>query len=74
MIKLFNTIPVKLKCINTGSYYLTKDKVYEGEEYVDSNLFQYTIYNDRGVKHHVEKGLFININEWREERLKNLNL
>ena len=65
---------MKLKCINTGDYYLTLNKIYEAEICLDTKTFDYYITNDIGIRHGLEKSLFINISEMREEKLKELGI
>jgi hypothetical protein len=63
-----------VKCIDSGSYYLTVGKNYFVEKY-DNNVFDYWIINDIGHKHGVEKELFIlNVKEMRNEKLKKLGI
>lgn len=73
---------MKLKCINTGGYHLTLNKIYETEICLDTKTFEqplpassdYYITNDIGIRHGLEKSLFINISEMREEKLKELGI
>jgi hypothetical protein len=73
---------MKLMCINKGSYHLTKGKIYPGEVCLDApseyfpgkQVFDYYIVNDRGIRHGVEKELFIDIVKIREDKLKRLGI
>ena len=64
---------MKLKCINACEYHLTLNKIYEAEICLDTKTFDYYITNDIGIRHGLEKSLFINISEMREEKLKARN-
>jgi hypothetical protein len=68
-----------LKCINTGGYHLTLNKVYNAELYNMFNfegkkVFDYYIINDIGIRHGVKSSLFMNISEHRYEILKQLGI
>ena len=71
-----------LKCINTGGYHLTLNKVYNVELCTDcpsefnkgKNVFDYYIINDIGTRNAIESSLFINLSEHREEKLKLLGI
>jgi len=71
-----------LMCIDKGSYFLTKGKIYSGEICNDTpsefspnkQIFEYYITNDIGVLHGVEEGLFINIAKIRQDKLKELGI
>jgi len=73
---------MRLMCIDKGSYYLTKGKIYSGEICTDTpsefrpgeQVFDYYIVNDRGVRHGVEKVLFVDISKIREDKLKELGI
>jgi len=63
-----------VKCIDSGSYYLTVGKNYYAKKY-DCVVFDYLIVNDIGIEHAVEKELFIiNVQEMRNEKLKKLGI
>jgi hypothetical protein len=71
-----------LMCIDKGSYHLTKGKIYSAEICKDSlsefkpgkQVFDYYIINDKGVRHGVEKELFIDIVKIRQDKLKELGI
>ncbi len=71
-----------VKCINTGGYHLTLGKNYQVEVCSDvpskinagKQVFDYYVVNDLGVRHGVEKRLFISISDLREYRLKRLGI
>jgi hypothetical protein len=71
-----------LMCIDKGSYHLTKGKIYSGEICKDApsdfnpgkQVFGYYIINDKGVRHGVEKELFIDIVKIRQDKLKELGI
>jgi hypothetical protein len=73
---------MKLMCINRGGYHLTKGKIYLGEVCLDApseyfpgkQVFDYYIVNDRGIRHGVEKELFVDIVKIREDKLNRLGL
>lgn len=73
---------MRLMCINRGSYHLTKGKIYSGEICLDTpsgyfpgkQVFDYYIVNDRGIRHGVEKELFVDIVKIRKEKLKKLGI
>lgn len=71
-----------LMCIDEGSYHLTKCKIYSAEICKDcpselrsgKQVFDYYIYNDKGFRHGVEKELFIDIVEVRQDKLEELEI
>jgi len=73
---------MRLMCIDKGSYHLTKGKIYSAEICKDSpsefkpgkQVFDYYIINDKGVRHGVEKELFIDIVKIRQDKLKELGI
>ncbi len=73
---------MKLMCIDKGSYHLTKGKIYFADICTDcpsefnpgKQVFDYYITNDKGVRHGVEKGLFIDIVKIRRDKLKELGI
>ena len=73
---------MRLMCIDKGSYYLTKGKIYSGDICNDcpsefnpgKQVFEYYVINDKGVRHGVEKGLFIDIVKIRQDKLKELGI
>ena len=73
---------MRLMCINYGGYHLTEGKIYSAEIcqdapsdfFPDKQVFDYYIVNDRGVRHGVEKGLFVDISKIREDKLKELGI
>lgn len=73
---------MRLMCIDKGSYHLTKGKIYSGEICNDTpsvfnpgkQVFDYYITNDKGVRHGVEKELFIDIVKIRQDKLKELGI
>jgi hypothetical protein len=73
---------IYLKCLNSGSYHLTPGRIYEAkicddcpsEFQKDKMVFDYYIINDKGVKHGVEKSLFINITDLRNDKLNELGI
>lgn len=71
---------MRIVCINSGSYHLTKGRIYDVIEEVDvySNdgvlLFNYSIKNDIGVTHCAEKELFIPLSEVRDKKLTQIGI
>jgi len=66
---------MRLMCIDKGSYHLTKSKIYTPSEFNPSKqVFDYYIINDKGVRHGVEKELFIDIVKIRQDKLKELGI
>lgn len=71
-----------LMCIREGGYHLTKGKIYNAEICDDSpsyfnpgkQVFDYYIVNDKGVKHGVNKEIFIDIVKAREDKLNELGI
>jgi hypothetical protein len=69
-------------CIDRGSYHLTKGNIYSAEICIDcpsefnpfKQVFDYYIINDKGVRHGVEKELFIDIVKIRQDKLKELGI
>lgn len=62
-----------VRCIDKGSYHLTVGKTYTVRKY-DNRVFDYYIINDRGHEHGVEKELFIDVQEERIRKLKELGI
>ena len=69
---------MKLKCLDSGGYWITPGKIYDAETYYPliktDNLFDWVITNDFGVRHAVEGHLFIPIDQWREEQVEKLGI
>jgi hypothetical protein len=73
---------MRLMCIDKGPYHLTKGKIYSAEICTDcpseffpgEQVFDYYIVNDRGYRHGVEKGLFVDIVKIREMKLNDLGI
>lgn len=71
-----------VKCINTGGYHLTFGKNYRVEVCSDvpsefnhgNGVFDYYIVNDLGVRHGIEKRLFVDIRDIREYKLRRLGI
>jgi len=71
-----------LMCINNGGYHITKGKIYNAEICDDSpsdffpgtQVFDYYIVNDIGVRHGINKELFIDIVKARENKLNELGI
>ena len=71
-----------LKCVYSGSYHLTVGKHYFAEVCTDalSDLFQgkqvfdWYIINDKGVRHGVEKELFVEVDKLRDLKLRTLGI
>lgn len=66
---------LSLKCINSGGYWLTPGKIYQGylDSYFDSNkretIYYYKLVNDKGFEFFSELENFIEIQTWREEQI-----
>lgn len=75
---------MKVICIDSGSYHLTVNKIYEVENYYlwislngttqNSNGLDYYITNDIGYRHTVESTLFTTVPIIREQKLKQLGI
>ena len=73
---------MRLMCIDVGGYHLTKGKIYSGEICLDvpsewhpgEQVFDYYIVNDIGIRHGIEKELFIDIVKIRDNKLKRLGI
>ena len=73
---------MKLMCINTGGYHLTEGKIYSAQICKDApsdffrgkQVFDYYITNDIGIRHGIEKELFIDISKIREDKLNELGI
>jgi len=73
---------MKLMCIRRGGYHLTKGKIYNAEICDDSpsdffpgkQVFDYYIVNDKGVRHGVNKEIFIDIVKVRQDKLNELGI
>jgi len=71
---------MKVICIDSGSYHLTVNKIYEVENYYlngttqNSNGLDYYITNDIGYRHTVESTLFTAVPIIREQKLQQLGL
>jgi hypothetical protein len=71
-----------LMCIGEGRYHLTKGKIYNAEFCLDcpsevnpgKQVFDYYIVNDKGVRHGINKELFIDIVKVREDKLNELGI
>ena len=71
-----------LRCISKGSYYLTEGKYYfaevcddaPSEFFQDKQVFDWYIINDKGVRHGVEKELFVEVDKLRELKLRTLGI
>jgi len=71
-----------LKCIDKSGYHLTIGKNYLAEICNDSpsdfftgtQVFDYYIINDLGVRHGIEKEPFVEISKLREGKLKELGI
>ena len=69
-------------CVNRVSYHLTKGKIYSAdicsdapsEYFPGKQVFDYYVINDRGFRHGVEKGLFVDIVKVREGKLNSLGI
>jgi hypothetical protein len=73
------TNKIKIKCINTGGYHLTLNKIYlatkvEMASKITPNhtILSYQLINDKGVKFYSEIENFITINKWRESQLSKI--
>jgi hypothetical protein len=67
---------ITIKCINTGGYHLTLNKIYqatlskEDSELIPNHqIISYKLINDKGVEFYSEKENFITINEWRNKQI-----
>lgn len=72
---------LNLKCINSGGYWLTPGKIYQGylvERYSDlypdskekkREIMSYKLVNDKGVEFYSELSNFIELQTWREEQI-----
>lgn len=56
-------------CVSSGSYHLTVGKRYELTNSY-SLVFDYDVFNDKGVKHGVERNLFVDLREVRSKKLE----
>ncbi len=71
---------MKVICIDSGSYHLTVDKIYEVEDYcgtthwVSSKGLDYWLVNDIGYSHGVESTLFTTVPIIREQKLQQLGI
>lgn len=73
---------ILLRCIDKGSYHLTVGKHYVAEPCLDSpseffpgkQVFDWYIVNDKGVRHRIEKELFVSVNELRDLKLRTLGI
>lgn len=73
---------MRVMCIDNGGYFLKTGKVYSVEICKDSpsefesskQVFDYYIFNDKGIRHGVEKELFIDIVKIRQDKLKELGI
>ena len=71
---------MKVICIDSGSYHLTVNKIYEVENYYlngttqNSNGLDYYITNDIGYRHTVESTLFTAVPIIREQKLQQLGI
>ena len=71
-----------LRCISKGSYHLTIGKHYFAEVCTDApseffpgkQVFDWYIFNDKGVRHGVEKELFVEVDKLRELKLRTLGI
>jgi hypothetical protein len=67
---------IKIICINnSGEINLSKDKVYNCEDYVwnRTDKFGYiTVINENGLESVYRKTRFINIAEWGEQQIKSI--
>ena len=61
-----------LMCIGEGGYHITKGKIYNAEVCLD--FFDYYIVNDIGVRHGINKELFVDIVKAREDKLNELGI
>ncbi len=67
---------ITIKCINTGGYYLTLNKIYqatlsrEDSELVpNQKIISYKLINDKGVEFYSERENFITIDNWRNKQI-----
>lgn len=71
---------MKVVCIDSGSYHLTVNKIYEVENYYlngttqNSNVLDYWLINDIGYSHAVESTLFTEVPIIREQKLQQLGI
>jgi uncharacterized UPF0146 family protein len=77
------TNKIKIKCINTGGYHLTRNKIYLATKVEIPNtltskltpnntIVSYKLINDKGVEFYSEIENFITIDEWRESQLNKI--
>lgn len=71
---MYKPLRLVLCTLCRAEYHLTLNKIYEAEVCLDAPIFDYYITNDIGIRHGLEKSLFINISEMREEKLKELGI
>jgi cytochrome b involved in lipid metabolism len=66
---------MKVRCIKTSGYILTRGKIYDVDSY-ENKVFgeEYLIINDKGVEHTVEKYLFEDVNILRNKKLERLGI
>jgi len=66
------------KCVSSAGYYLTQGKIYDFGEKPLIGVSVSTIRNDLGVVHFISadeiKCLFVDLEEWRQERLKKIGI
>jgi phosphomevalonate kinase len=72
---------ITIKCINTGGYYLTLNKIYqailskEDSKLIPNHqIISYKLINDKGVEFYSETSNFIEIKKWRENQLNKILL
>ncbi len=72
---------ITIKCINTGGYHLTLNKIYKGKivkQYSklipNHQIISYKLVNDKGVEFYSETSNFIEIKKWRENQLNKILL
>jgi hypothetical protein len=72
---------ITIKCINTGGYHITLNKIYQAKivEQVSKlmpnhQIISYELINDKGVNFYSETSNFIEINKWRENQLNKILL
>lgn len=73
------TNKIKIKCINTGGYHLTLNKIYlatrveTGSKITHNHtIISYKLINDKGVEFYSEIENFITIDKWRESQLNKI--
>jgi hypothetical protein len=73
------TNKIKIKCINTGGYHLTLNKIYLATKVEMASkltpyhtILSYELINDKGVKFYSEMENFITIDKWRESQLSKI--